>query len=271
MTCACEGFPKPFRLHVPNTFPEDVAIDAIAPIAYPGGYEAVAVGPESDFDQYFLYPEGRVLQDASTPLLVATQTARFASQVQAVKVGIRAPYYGLLSGPIRLASHMSQISGGLTTAGQRRSMTGVDSSRKGTVDLLFYPKRPPNLPLMRPDRRHVGRWTFGTADATETTILTAPGFGSREQLFSSRRISGAVAYVSGTFAMKVYGEQFIGRLSGTDFFASTLLQTFTVTSNVFTSNYEYEGRFDYYRVTATETSLSGPDGIFEVQLLQRDN
>lgn len=263
MTCGC-GSADPrrriFRLHVPNSHPDLVTVDNIAP----DDYYAVAVGPESDFESYFLYPFGESQVAAKVPVGSAI---RQAPQQNAIKVGVRTPHYGPVTGPIRVASHMSQLG-----TGTRQAMTGIASTRLGTVDLLFYPRElvPPNLPLMRPDARYCARWTFNTADAVETDVLICPGFGRTRQLFSAARVSGAVAYVSGSLTLNFYGEQFMGRYSSTDQFATTLLGTKVYSSGAFDYNAEYEGRFDYYRVTVTEASLTGPDGALELQMLGED-
>lgn len=254
-------FPPPFRLYQERTTPDDVVMADV--LAATDKWEAIAVGPESDFDSYFLFPSGLDSRDGQPPV-VATSLGQ--PQQRSIKVSVESPYYGTTEGKWLMKSHLSQLTVGGST---RRSMSGINAAYRGTVDLLFYPRRPPNLPLKRPPAYNAARYTFGSAASAETDVLIMPTFGRKGFTVSAQRVSGSVAYSSGTFTLRVYGETFGVRSGGLDFFATTDLTGLTkvYSSNAFDFNGEIDAcRWNYIRATVQEASLIGPDGSFEVMI-----
>lgn len=212
-------------------------------------YQSVEIGPDSEAADIYLLENGKhppSLQPAQT--FPGEQTRTWFKD--AIRVSLGRPYFGPIRGPVRVYPRFSDYDDGSTRFGLGTIASIVAYPHR--LHLIFRKCVPPYLTDRRPDAvRIYQEGVLANETAGESTALIVPGFGRREQLFSFTQITGSV---SGTFTWRVYGRQLIQGIP-----TETLLQTLAVTAANQT-NYEYEGRFDFYRITRQTAGFTAANG-----------
>lgn len=212
-------------------------------------YQAIEIADESEAADCYVFPNG-------TPVLAALATTNLAYLRQtfseAIKISVGAPYVGPVQGPVQIAPRGFDWS---TTGGVGTQRVGVlRAGQLHRLKLRLWRQCPLHLLKRRPDGEYFGAITMsaGLGAVAETTLIEIPAYG-REDL--SVDVHPTISMTGGSFIVRVYGENpLIG--------STVLLQTITFTTSVFADvSYEYEGKFDHYRITteaASVTSLGAP-------------
>jgi hypothetical protein len=240
--------PPPVRIFLPLFGKNIVTADGISS---GDSFEAVEIGPSSEAAQCFVLHDG-----ASWPAKNATASVgglaldRDVVPANAFEIQNGEAYVGPVKGPVRVAPRGFRYS----SASNHDSMFTTTATRANgghDLELLFWPVAPHWFRRRRPDAHYLNvPATAYSGTVAETEILRAPAYGRRELLFSYEVLSLS----AGTITLRIYGGRHVSGLA--DCIVETLLSTIALTAPA-QANYEYEGKFDYYRVTMQAAGVTG--------------
>jgi hypothetical protein len=212
-------------------------------------FEAVEIGPDSEADEVYLFNDGLNIKSVSPSTFPDFRRDEFG---EVIRVAVGCPYVGPLRGPWRIAPRYHEWSRETGSGSGVYSRIGTFAAKhQHRLQLRAWPVAPHWFARKRPDASYYeGVSMLGTV--AETDLLNIPAYG-REDL-QLDLIGQSNELTAGTFTIRVYGEN---PVLGT----SKLLDTVAATTLALaTETFEYEGKFDHYRVTYQAAGVTNASG-----------
>ncbi len=242
--------PPPVRFYRPLTVKDPSGAMSVDGVGRGDLFEAVEVGPDSDWDEFYLFANGK--QPPSPDLASygpdGNPLRNYFSD--AIHVSVGNPYVGPLRGPIVACLPLAVYTqDGERQAGYIPPQAAYLPGREWCLDLKFHRVNPLWFARQRPQKRIGAEMANYGGTVAETTLLYMPAMGREDFLLAY----SALSIVAGTVTLRIYGGTF-----GAGFGGSTmekLLASPTIVA-AGAEAYEYEGKFDYYRVSGQRAGVT---------------
>lgn len=245
---------------------------------------AVQIGPESDIDRCWIFSGGEA--DAILAPTADSQVRHNAAFRLGQKLSVECPYIGYLDrGPYKillpyarstivLAGVLERGSPIVGDTGWPSSMYGISDAGEGQIGLdpllqLVFHRMPPTwLPTKRP----TAEWVFSvdawsTLGAPISHTARVPGFG-RDRVSLSLKLKDVTG--GGTLDWSFIGVNAMDPgANDTQIHRETLASGAAIAAN-FDETYFFDGEYDYYELTVTESAAFGAGTDLQAIVKLRD-
>lgn len=236
------------------------AADADQGYPIPGGpWQAIAIGPESDYDRCTIVAGGSGVPVPTAGGVEGSVDRQVDIASHAFALSVERPWIGPVDGPLNVlmpyAKSLVLEAGPTTSRLKANASTPLWQQFTGRpdfgarVELVLYPFLPPWLPTKRAPMEFAFNYpNFGTTGETSLTLIV-PGYGRRSLSLSL----GMLGLTAGSLSWNFKGANEAENDAGSPVISTThTLQAATTEVANFGRTYAFDGEFDVYMLQLAE-------------------